>query len=75
VYFRRNLFPTGNRSRCPPTNPVLTTTLNKKIGFYAQQATTDADAVVYAFGEEWGPEPGKPDQYFHFLNRPASGSI
>ena len=31
----------------------------------------DEDALIYAFGERWGPEPGKKDKIFGFL--PGNG--
>jgi len=36
-----------------------------------QRAIEEDGAVVYAFGERWGPEIGKEDEYFHFL--PGNG--
>ena len=41
--------------------------LNEKIDAYVQRAMSDETAMVYAFGEPWGPEPGKADDYFGFL--------
>jgi hypothetical protein len=38
---------------------------------YAERARTEADAVIYAFGERWGPEPGNPDKIFDF--EPGNG--
>jgi hypothetical protein len=36
-----------------------------------QRAVADEEAVVYAFGERWGPEKNKKDKYFGFL--PGNG--
>jgi hypothetical protein len=36
-----------------------------------QRAIEDEEAMVYAFGERWGPEDGKKDQYFQF--KPGNG--
>jgi uncharacterized protein YukJ len=36
------------------------------------QNAISEDAVVYAFGERWGPEDDKPDQYFNF--KPGNGT-
>jgi hypothetical protein len=36
-----------------------------------QRAVSDEHALVYAFGERWGPEPGTKDKYFGFL--PGNG--
>ena len=70
-YIRRNLFATDAMKPIPFNKPGADNDLNEKIGFYADQAVSDADAVVYAFGEKWGPEPGVPDKYFHF--EPGNG--
>jgi uncharacterized protein YukJ len=45
--------------------------LNEKLDAYVQRAMAEEDAMVYAFGEPWGPEAGKADQYFGFL--PGNG--
>lgn len=45
--------------------------LNEKIDAYVQRAMSDEFAMVYAFGEPWGPEPQKADDYFGFL--PGNG--
>jgi uncharacterized protein YukJ len=39
--------------------------LNDKIDHYVQRAMADETALVYAFGETWGPEPAR-DKYFGF---------
>ncbi|MBI1686744.1 DUF2278 family protein [Caulobacter hibisci] len=39
--------------------------LNEKIDAYVQRAMADETAMIYAFGETWGPEP-KADGYFGF---------
>lgn len=44
--------------------------LNEKIDAYVQRAMADEAAVVYAFGEPWGPET-KADRYFAF--KPGRG--
>ena len=44
--------------------------LNEKIDSYVQRAMSDESAMVYAFGETWGPEK-KADQYFGF--KPGRG--
>jgi uncharacterized protein YukJ len=41
--------------------------LNEKLDAYVQRAMSDEAAMVYAFGEPWGPEPDKADDYFGFL--------
>jgi uncharacterized protein YukJ len=45
--------------------------LNEKIDCYVQQAMSDETAMLYAFGELWGPEVGLRDPIFGF--EPRSG--
>ncbi len=45
--------------------------LNEKLDAYVQRAMSDEAAMIYAFGEPWGPEPTKADDYFGFL--PGNG--
>ena len=47
------------------------TQLNDLLHKRVQQAIADPDARIYAFGDHWGPENGKPDQYFGF--EPGNG--
>jgi len=51
--------------------PGLDNDLNEKIDSVMQRAVADEEAVVYAFGERWGPENNKKDKYFGFL--PGNG--
>ncbi len=44
--------------------------LNDKIHAYVRRAIEDEEALLYAFGERWGPE-NKKDKYFGFL--PGNG--
>jgi uncharacterized protein YukJ len=46
--------------------------LNEKLDAYVQRAMSDEAAMIYAFGEPWGPEPQKADDYFGFL--PGDGT-
>lgn len=45
--------------------------LNEEINRHFQRAINDEDALVYAFGQRWGPEDNKKDKYFGFL--PGNG--
>jgi hypothetical protein len=45
--------------------------LNEKIDHYIQRALADEDAMLFAFGERWGPENGKKDKIFGFA--PGNG--
>lgn len=45
--------------------------LNDKLDKHIQRALSDEEALVYAFGERWGPEPSIKDKIFGFL--PGNG--
>jgi uncharacterized protein YukJ len=45
--------------------------LNDDFEEIIQPAISDEKSLVYAFGQRWGPEVGKKDQYFGFL--PGNG--
>lgn len=45
--------------------------LNEKLDGYVQRAMSDEAAMIYAFGEPWGPEDHKADDYFGFM--PGNG--
>ena len=55
----------------PFSVPGFDNDLNEKIDRVMQRAVADENALVYAFGERWGPEPGTKDKYFGFL--PGNG--
>lgn len=44
--------------------------LNEKIEHYIKLAIEN-DAIIYAFGQKWGPEKNIPDRYFKFI--PGNG--
>jgi uncharacterized protein YukJ len=69
-FIRGNLF---DRTQMKPLAfdiPGADNDLNEKIDHFVQRAMANEDAVVYAFGERWGPEPAK-DKYFGF--KPGNG--
>jgi uncharacterized protein YukJ len=70
-YIRGNLFDRTKMRPLPSNVPGLDNDLNEKIDAVMQRAVADEDAVVYAFGERWGPEENKKDKYFGFL--PGNG--
>lgn len=45
--------------------------LNEKVDAQVQRAMGDEDAVLYAFGQRWGPEKSTKDKIFGFL--PGNG--
>ena len=70
-YIRGNLFDRTQMRPLPFNVPGLDNDLNEKIDNVMQRALADEEALVYAFGERWGPEKDKKDKYFGFL--PGNG--
>lgn len=70
-FIRGNLF---DRNRMVPLAhdiPGPDNDLNEKIDHYVKRSTASDTAMVYAFGERWGPENDTSDKYFGFL--PGNG--
>ena len=70
-FIRGNLFDRTKMRPLPFNVPGLDNDLNEKIDSVMQRAVADEEALVYAFGERWGPENNKKDKYFGFL--PGNG--
>jgi uncharacterized protein YukJ len=70
-FIRGNLFHRSQMKALPHSVPGPDNDLNEKLNAYIQRAIDDEDAVVYAFGERWGPEESTRDRYFGFL--PGNG--
>ena len=70
-FIRGNLFDPKAMKPLPPDMPGPGNDLKELIDLYIQRAMQSEDAVLYAFGASWGPEPAIPDKYFGF--RPGSG--
>lgn len=70
-FIRGNLFDRSKMRPLPFSVPGFDNDLNEKIDRIMQRAVSDEQALVYAFGERWGPEPGTKDKYFGFL--PGNG--
>ena len=70
-YIRANLFDRTKMRPLPFNVPGFDNDLNEKIDGVMQRALADEEALVYAFGERWGPEKNKKDKYFGFL--PGNG--
>ncbi|QRQ99890.1 DUF2278 family protein [Dyadobacter sandarakinus] len=70
-FVRRNLFDSALMKPLPFDLPGPDNDLNEKLDFYITKALNDPGAELYAFGERWGPESNRKDQYFGFL--PGSG--
>lgn len=70
-FIRRNMFDHTDMRAIPYNKPGADNDVNEKLDFYVSQAISDANAEIYAWGQKWGPENGKPDKYFHF--QPGNG--
>ncbi len=70
-YIRANLFKPDTMIPLPFDVPGPDNDLNEKIDYHVQRALAEEDAMIYAFGERWGPEPNKRDKYFGF--KPGNG--
>ncbi len=70
-YIRANLFDMEKMIPLPFNLPGPDNDLNEKIDATIQKALRDESAVIYAFGERWGPEIEKKDKYFGF--KPGNG--
>jgi uncharacterized protein YukJ len=70
-YIRGNHFNPDKMIPLPHDVPGPDNDLNEKIDYHVQRALAEEDAMIYAFGERWGPEPGRRDKYFGF--KPGNG--
>lgn len=70
-FIRSNLFDPRKLVPLPFSVAGPDNDLNEKIDHYIQRAMADEDAMLYAFGERWGPENGKKDKIFGFM--PGNG--
>ncbi|MEB3318303.1 MAG: DUF2278 family protein [Cyanobacteriota bacterium] len=70
-YIRSNLFRPKDLKPLVHTKPGPNNDLFELVEDLLQRAIEDEEAMVYAFGERWGPEDGKKDQYFQF--KPGNG--
>jgi uncharacterized protein YukJ len=64
-YIRGNLLDPTKMIPLPFDLPGPDNDLNEKLDHYIQRAMADEHAVLYAFGQSWGPEP-KIDKIFGF---------
>lgn len=69
-FIRGNLFNPALMTPLPFNLPGPDNDLNEKVDQVVQRAMADPAALVYAFGERWGPED-KSDNYFGFV--PGNG--
>ena len=64
-YIRGNLLDPSQMKPLPLSDSGPDNDLNEKLERQVQQALSEEDAVIYAFGEPWGPE-SQADRYFGF---------
>ena len=55
----------------PPDSPGVDNDLKDLLETAVVKAMDQPGSVIYAFGSKWGPEKGRPDQYFKFV--PGNG--
>jgi uncharacterized protein YukJ len=70
-FIRGNLFDPGQMRPLPPSLPGPDNDLSDRIEHFVRRAIYESDAVIYAFGQRWGPEQNVPDKIFGF--RPGNG--
>lgn len=70
-FIRGNLFKRLDMRLLPASLPGPDNDLSDRIEHYVKRAMQESDATVYAFGERWPTEPGKPDKIFGF--KPGNG--
>jgi uncharacterized protein YukJ len=70
-FIRLNLFDPDEMVPLPFEVPGPDNDLNEKLDKYIQKALSDEEALIYAFGERWGPERGEKDRVFGF--QPGNG--
>jgi uncharacterized protein YukJ len=70
-YVRGGNVKSGKMKPVPPDEEGKDNDLKDKLEAAMVKALATPDSVVYAFGEKWGPERNRADQYFRFT--PGSG--
>lgn len=63
-FIRGNLFDPAAMRPLPPDLPGADNDLSDRVEHYVARALADPQARVYALGQRWGPEAGKPDKVF-----------
>ncbi len=70
-FIRGNLFDRTRMKPLPYNRPGPDNDLNDTFDRYVLRAMGEEEAVIYAFGERWGPEANQKDKYFGF--KPGNG--
>lgn len=65
-YIRGNLFDRTAVRPLPNDVPGPDNDLSERIDHFVGRAMNDPDARAYAFGQQWGPDPGEEDNVFGF---------
>jgi uncharacterized protein YukJ len=71
-YIRSNIFRATDMKPIVHTQPGPNNDLFERVEDLLERAINEDGAIVYAFGERWGPEVGEPDTYFNF--EPGNGT-
>jgi uncharacterized protein YukJ len=66
-YIRGNLFDSSLMKSVPYDLPGPDNDLNELLELYMARAIVSTDAILYPFGEQWGPEEDIEDKHFGFL--------
>jgi len=61
-FIRGNLFDRSEMRLLPSNLPGPDNDLSDRIEHYVKRAIDESAAVVYAFGQRWGPEQGVPEK-------------
>lgn len=70
-YVRNRWFEPRSMKEVPPDAPGVDNDLKDKVEDAVLRAMRQQGSIVYAFGEKWGPEKNRKDQYFKFV--PGNG--
>ena len=65
-YLRSGVVKTKSMKPVPPDAPGADNDLKDLLEAAVIRAMKEEGAILYALGAKWGPEKGKPDQYFKF---------
>jgi uncharacterized protein YukJ len=70
-FIRGNLFDRSEMRLLPHNVPGPDNDLSDRIEHYVKRAISEPGALVFAFGQRWGPEQGQRDKVFGF--QPGNG--
>ena len=70
-YVRSGVVKTKSMKLVPPDQPGSDNDLKDLLEAAVLKAMKEEGSVIYALGAKWGPEKGRPDQYFKFT--PGNG--